>query len=55
MAHTLGMTVVAEGVETRDQERYLQRRACDGAQGFRYGPGVPAERFASIARSLVAI
>ena len=54
MAHTLGMAVVAEGVETRDQERYLQRRACDEAQGFRYGPGVPADRFASIARSLVA-
>ena len=54
MAHTLGMAVVAEGVETRDQERYLQRRACDAAQGFRYGPGVPADRFASIARSLVA-
>ncbi len=55
MAHTLGMTVVAEGVETRDQERYLQRRACDEAQGFRYGSGVPAEDFASVARSLVAI
>ena len=54
MAHTLGMAVVAEGVETRDQEQYLQRRTCDAAQGFRYGPGVPADRFASIARSLVA-
>jgi PAS domain S-box-containing protein len=55
MAHTLGMTVVAEGVETLDQERYLQHRACDGAQGFRYGPGVPVERFAAMARSVVAI
>jgi EAL domain-containing protein (putative c-di-GMP-specific phosphodiesterase class I) len=55
MAHSLGMAVVAEGVETRDQERYLQRRACDGAQGFRYGPGVPAEGFATVARTVVAI
>jgi EAL domain-containing protein (putative c-di-GMP-specific phosphodiesterase class I) len=55
MAHSLGMGVVAEGVETRNQERYLQRRACDGAQGFRYGPGVPADRFASVARTVVAI
>jgi EAL domain-containing protein (putative c-di-GMP-specific phosphodiesterase class I) len=55
MAHSLGMAVVAEGVETRDQERYLQRRACDGAQGFRYGPGVPVDRFASVARTVVAI
>ena len=50
MAHSLGMTVVAEGVETGDQERYLQRRACDEAQGFRYGPGVTAERFGAVAR-----
>ncbi|HWM75037.1 MAG TPA: EAL domain-containing protein [Nocardioides sp.] len=55
MAHTLGLAVVAEGVETLDQERYLQRRACDGAQGFRYGPGVPAESFVSVAQMVVAI
>jgi EAL domain-containing protein (putative c-di-GMP-specific phosphodiesterase class I) len=55
MAHSLGMAVVAEGVETRNQERYLQRRACDGAQGFRYGPGVPVDRFAGVARAVVAI
>ena len=50
MAHSLGMTVVAEGVETGEQERYLQRRACDEAQGFRYGPGVSVERFGPVAR-----
>jgi len=54
MAHTLGMTVVAEGVETGEQERYLQRRACDVAQGFRYGPGVPAGDFADTARTITA-
>ncbi len=54
MAHTLGMTVVAEGVETGEQERYLQRRACDEAQGFRYGPGVAVERFADVARTISA-
>jgi len=55
MAHSLGMAVVAEGVETRNQERYLQRRACDGAQGFRYGKGVPVDRFATVAQTAVAI
>jgi diguanylate cyclase (GGDEF)-like protein/PAS domain S-box-containing protein len=54
MAHTLGMTVVAEGVETRDQERYLQRRACDEAQGFRYGAGVAAGRFAEVVAAIAA-
>lgn len=41
MAHTLGMTVVAEGVETAEQERYLSEHGCDIAQGFRYSPAVP--------------
>ncbi len=42
MAHTLGMTVVGEGVETEAQEAYLRSRGCDQAQGFRYSPAVSA-------------
>jgi diguanylate cyclase (GGDEF)-like protein len=40
MAHTLGMRVVAEGVETFEQERYLTARRCDEVQGYRYSHGV---------------
>lgn len=43
MAHELDMTVVAEGVETADQERYLRKRGCDEMQGFYYSRGVPTE------------
>jgi diguanylate cyclase (GGDEF)-like protein/PAS domain S-box-containing protein len=43
MAHELGMTVVAEGVETAEQERYLRDRGCDEMQGFYYSRGVPTE------------
>ncbi len=42
MAHALGMTVVAEGVETVHQIAYLRERGCDEAQGFLFSPGVPA-------------
>ncbi|WP_435770834.1 putative bifunctional diguanylate cyclase/phosphodiesterase [Nocardioides sp. SYSU DS0651] len=42
MAHALGMTVVAEGVENRVQEQYLAARGCDEVQGYLYSPGVPA-------------
>ncbi|MBS0387278.1 MAG: EAL domain-containing protein [Proteobacteria bacterium] len=34
MAHALGKTVVAEGVETMEQLEFLRARHCDFAQGF---------------------
>lgn len=54
MAHALGMTVVAEGVETEIQERYLRERGCDEVQGHRYSPGVPPESVAGVAREITA-
>lgn len=54
MAHALGMTVVAEGVETEIQERYLRERGCDEVQGYRYSPGVPPESVAGVAREITA-
>jgi len=43
LAHELEMTVVAEGVETAEQERYLRDRGCDEMQGFYYSRGVPTQ------------
>jgi diguanylate cyclase (GGDEF)-like protein len=37
MAHTLGMKVVAEGVETESQHRVLRALGCDQIQGFLLG------------------
>lgn len=34
LSHALGLTVVAEGVETRSQFRILEALGCDRAQGF---------------------
>lgn len=36
MGHSLGLSVVAEGVETRAQEEYLRALWCDTAQGYLY-------------------
>ncbi len=44
MAHALGMSVAAEGVETWEQVRYLRGKGCDKGQGFFYGEGVPIEQ-----------
>jgi diguanylate cyclase (GGDEF)-like protein len=44
MARTLGLTVVAEGVENREQLGQLLQLGCDRAQGFLFAPPVPAHR-----------
>ncbi|HUP64850.1 MAG TPA: EAL domain-containing protein [Thermoanaerobaculia bacterium] len=42
MAKGLGMRIVAEGVETEEQRRFLNERECDELQGFLFSPAVPA-------------
>ena len=44
MAHELGIKVIAEGVETEAQAKFLRSIACDMAQGFHYGNPVGVER-----------
>jgi diguanylate cyclase (GGDEF)-like protein len=43
MAHALGITVVAEGVETAGQELALRRIGCDSLQGFLLSPPCSTE------------
>ncbi|MDC8774452.1 putative bifunctional diguanylate cyclase/phosphodiesterase [Roseateles albus] len=44
MTHTLGMGVVAEGVETAEQLEFLRMQSCDVVQGYLFGaPLCPAE------------
>ncbi len=45
IAHTLGMKVTAEGVETPEQFDTLYQLRCDRAQGFHFGRPVPVEEF----------
>ena len=44
MAHDLGLTVVAEGVETAGQQRELARLGCDSCQGFYFACPMPAAK-----------
>ncbi len=45
MAHTLSFTVVAEGVETVEQLRFLESIFCDQYQGFLFSKPVPEPEF----------
>ncbi len=45
MAHSLGLQVVAEGVETEAQAEHLIARRCDELQGFLFSLPVTAEEF----------
>jgi EAL domain-containing protein (putative c-di-GMP-specific phosphodiesterase class I) len=42
LAHTLGLSVTAEVVETADQLERLRKLGCDTGQGWYFAPAVPA-------------
>ena len=45
LAHNLGLTVVAEGVETAEVLAYLRELSCDEAQGYHISRPVPVPEF----------
>ncbi len=51
MAHSLGLNVVAEGVETEQQLAYLREQGCDEIQGFWLSPPLDPHRCFAFIRS----
>lgn len=47
LGHGLGISIVAEGVETQDQLSFLAVEACDQVQGYFLGKPAPAEAYAA--------
>ena len=45
MTHSLGLEVVAEGVETQEQLDVLVEQDCDEIQGHHFSPAVPPDEF----------
>jgi len=52
MAHALGVTTIAEGVESPTQAERLVELGCDAVQGFLYSRPVRTERVAAVVEAL---
>jgi len=55
MGKTLGMTVVAEGVETEEQLNFLRSHACDEMQGYYFSKPVEKDAFADLVRAHLTV
>lgn len=55
MAHGLGLSVVAEGVETEEQLRFLRNAGCDIMQGYYFAEPRPPEQVAEFLKSRAAL
>jgi EAL domain-containing protein (putative c-di-GMP-specific phosphodiesterase class I) len=42
LAHTMNLSVVAEGIETRDQLNFLREKGCKTGQGYYFSPPISA-------------
>ena len=54
MGKALGMTVIAEGVETVEQQTFLRNHACDEMQGFLFSKPLPPRQMAELLASRAA-
>jgi len=45
LGHSLGLRVIAEGIETPEQEKFLYEEGCDEGQGFKYAKAIPDAEF----------
>ncbi|HID48865.1 MAG TPA: EAL domain-containing protein, partial [Chromatiales bacterium] len=55
LAHNLGLSVIAEGVENSQAERMLHQQRCDAAQGFHFARPMPKPDFLNWMKSRRAL
>ena len=52
MGNSLGMKVIAEGVENEEQREFLERHGCHAYQGYLFSKPVPIEEFDALIRHM---
>lgn len=52
LGHSLGLSVVAEGVETTEQAEILERLGCDALQGYLFSEAVPADELLTLLKRI---
>jgi len=55
LAHSIGLKVVAEGIEKENQIDELKRLGCEMAQGYLYSPPVSAQSASELLRLGVGV
>jgi EAL domain-containing protein (putative c-di-GMP-specific phosphodiesterase class I) len=50
LGNALNLTIVAEGVETKAQERFLREHGCNEIQGYLFTIPLPGQEFVAFAR-----
>ncbi|PFH82605.1 EAL domain-containing protein [Bacillus sp. AFS088145] len=55
LGKTLGYEMVAEGVETKEQGEFLQRRHCEYAQGYYFSRPIPANEIVNRTKQTISL
>ena len=53
MSHDIGLDLIAEGMETREQADFLSASGCNAAQGFYFSKPIPTDEFEMLLKAQI--